>query len=196
MSSWFTGPEQLTFLACLCKHTKQCSSQCSFLRCPSDRTLQAAGVDVRLITQACNFDRGPSDFPEHVSSAFLITCNSLNVGLHAQPPEISEQQFDEEVGLLWVSHPQDAAAVPCDGVIPTRCEPVTNMQRLHADTHSYAIALRRQKCPMPWQHCCAGIQKYSEAALRGQKALHLQIVWLLHSLQHDQRREGHSPFFL
>jgi len=109
-------------------------------------------------------------------------CDSLNVGLHAQPPEISEQQFDEEVGLLWVSHPQDAAAVPCDGVIPARCESVTNMQGLHADTHSYTVCARLL-CAAKMSNAMAALLRWHTETLRGsferKKALHLQTVWLL-----------------
>ena len=63
----------------------------------------------------------------------LTLAFSLNVWLHAKPPQISKQKLDEEVGLLGVGHPQYAAAVPCDGVVPTGGESVSNMQRLRAN---------------------------------------------------------------
>ena len=66
---------------------------------------------------------------------------SLNVRLHAEPPQIGQQKLDEEVCLLGVGYPQYAAAVACDGVIPTGREPVSNMQRLPARQNS--VACRR-----------------------------------------------------
>ena len=72
------------------------------------------------------------DEQEAVWTPPLTPAFSLNVRLHAEPPQVSQQEFDEKVSLLGIGHPQYAAAVPCDGVVPTGGKSVSNMQRLRA----------------------------------------------------------------
>ena len=68
------------------------------------------------------------------------TLPSLNVGLLAHAAQVSEQQFDEEVGLLRVGHPQDGAAVARRCVVAASRKPVAHMQHLTPCMLSLSVA--------------------------------------------------------
>ena len=90
------------------------------------------------------------------------SAHSLDVWLHAEAPQVSQQQLDEEVGLLWICHPQDAAAVPRDGIIAACCESVPHMQGLHRDIGLFASCGSMCCVSFSYHQCSSQVQQPSE----------------------------------